>query len=435
MNISTVAILGRPNVGKSTLFNRLLGKRKSIVAPIEGVTRDRVFDRIEWLNKEFILIDTGGYVPKSNNLIDEEVRLQAEIASKESDIILLVVDGKENITSSDQSLVQIIHKLNKPCILIVNKIDDKKQEDKVYDFYSLGIENIVFISAQNGRQVGLLLDEIYKLLPDEVGRKQSDDISFAIVGMPNVGKSSLMNTLLNEKKSIVTDIAGTTRDSIDSYIKFKKKIIRIIDTAGLRKKTKINDSIEFFSSVRTFRVIDDCDIAAVMVDADKGFNTQDKNIIRYVIDKGKGIIVLVNKWDLIIKETNTMKEMRDDIINFYPYLQHHPILFISVKNRFRVDKILDNIMSIHNKTIDKIKTSDLNFLLEKIVRKYPPPSSQGKQIKLNYITQVSVFPLVFAIYTNYPKLISVAYKRYLDNQIRANFDLSGLPSKISFRKK
>jgi len=435
MNISTIGILGRPNVGKSTLFNRLLGKQKSIVAPIEGVTRDRIVDKIEWLDKEFMLIDTGGYIPKSNDLIEKQVKLQAEVASKESDILLLVVDGKEDITSSDQSLVQIIHELGKPCILVINKVDDKKQEKNVYDFYSLGIQNIVFISAQNGRQVGLLLDKIYNLLPNEIHKKQSNDISFAIVGMPNVGKSSLMNALLDEEKSIVTDIAGTTRDSIDSYIKHNKKIIRIIDTAGLRKKTKIVDSIEFFSSVRTFRVIDDCNIAAVMIDADKGFNTQDKNIIRYIVDRGKGVIILVNKWDLIVKETNTMKEMKDDIISFYPYLQHHPILFISVKNKFRLDKILNNVIAIHSKTIDKIKTSDLNCLLENITRKYPPPSIQGKQIKLNYITQVSSFPLVFAIYTNYPRLISVAYKRYLDNQIRANFDLSGLPGKISFRKK
>ena len=436
MSNTTVVILGRPNVGKSTLFNRLLGKRKSIVAPIEGVTRDRIYSKIEWLDKEFILIDTGGYLPKSTNLIDKKVKLQTEIASEQADILLLIVDGKSSITASDRSLAQMLQVSGKPAALEINIIDNPENEINAFDFYELGITNQICISAQNGRQVGLLLDQIYSFLPDESSiTNTKESISFAIAGMPNVGKSCLMNILLNENKSIVTDVAGTTRDSIDSYLSYFKKTIRIIDTAGLRKKSKIDDSIEFYSNLRTLRVINDCDIAAVLIDADKGFNNQDKNIIRYVIDQGKGLMIVINKWDLIKKETNTMKEIKEDIICEYPYLQHYPIIFISIKEKFRVNEVLKNVLDISKRNKQNIKTSALNVLLDNILKYYPPPANKGKEVKLKYITQVSKSPISFAIFANHPNLISVEYRRYLDNQIRKELNLTGLPVKILIKKK
>ena len=436
MKNNTIAILGRPNVGKSTLFNRFLGRRKSIVAPIEGVTRDRIYAKVEWLNKEFNIIDTGGYLPNSQNLIDKKVQLQTEIASEQADILLLVVDGRVGITSSDRALAKMVQKTGKPSVLVINKIDNLENEADTFDFYELGIDKQICISAHSGRQVGNLLDVIHAFLPNTISKKNiKDTISFAIVGMPNVGKSSLMNALLNENKSIVTNIAGTTRDSIDSFLTYFKHIIRIIDTAGLRKKSKVDDSIEFYSNLRTLRVINECNIAAVLIDIEKGFNNQDKSIIRYVIEQNKGLIVIVNKWDLIEKDTNTMKEIKEDIIYEYPYLQHYPIIFISIKENFRIEEVLKNVLDVFLRSNKEVKTSKLNILLEKIVKYYPPPSSKGKEIKLNYITQVGTLPTAFTIFSNYPDLISVQYKRYIDNQIRKELDLEGLPIKINFKKK
>ena len=437
MNNFTIAIVGRPNVGKSTLFNRFVGKKQSIVSDVEGVTRDRVYGRLEWLNNKYNVIDTGGYLSNSKDIIEQQVKIQADIASNESDLILFVVDGKQDITLNDRILSDKIKKLNKEVILVVNKVDTKKNEDNLYYFYELGFKHIVYISSQSGRQVGLLLDEIVSLMPkDSSKNKFSDYISFAIAGMPNVGKSSLMNKLLKSNKSIVTDIAGTTRDAIDSYIKYYNKFFRIIDTAGLRKKAKIDDSIEFYSSVRTFNIIDSCDVAAVLVDASKGFTNQDKNIMRYVIDKGKGLLVVVNKWDLIVsKETNTMKNIQDDMILSYSNLQHYPIHFISVEHNLKIGDILKNILHIYKKRKDKISTSKLNIFLEKIVKHYPPPSTKGKDVKLNYMTQILTAPPRFCLFTNHPDLISESYRRYLDNQIRKEFDFFGVPIRISIRKK
>ncbi len=434
---STIVILGRPNVGKSTLFNRLVGKRQSIVSHIEGVTRDRIYAKIEWLNRSYNLIDTGGYIPKSKDIISKQVTLQAEVAKNEADLLLLVIDGRESITSSDRVLAQMAKKSNKPCILVINKIDTIKNEQLSYQFHELGIEESVSLSAQSGRQIGLLLDKIESMLPvSEEYKKIENLINLSIVGMPNVGKSSLMNYLLNENKSIVTNIAGTTRDSIDSYIKYHKQDIRIIDTAGLRRKSKIDDSIEFYSNIRTFKVIDECDISAVLIDANKGFDMQDKNIIRYVIDKGKGLIVVINKWDLIAnKETNTMKNIQDDIVYEYPSLKEYPILFISIKNNFRIGEVLKNTLEIYNRQNIKISTSKLNLALRKIYLNYKPPAIKGKEIKLNYITQVSQSPPLIAIFSNHPELIPKSYKRYLDNSLRKEFDFKGIPLRISFRKK
>ena len=432
----TITILGRPNVGKSTLFNRLVGKRQSIVSPEEGVTRDRIYSKIEWLNKKYNLIDTGGYIPKSTDTISKQVTFQAEIAQNEADLILFVVDGRNDITSTDRLLAEAIIKSNKPCILVINKVDTLKSEGSVHQFYELGIHNQVYISAQSGRQIGLLLDEITAMIPNSIIDDNFDDfIHFSIVGMPNVGKSSLMNYILNENKSIVTDIAGTTRDSVDSYIKYYKKDIRMIDTAGLRKRSKVTDSIEFYSNLRTFKVIDESDVVAILIDARKGFDNQDKNIVRYVIDKGKGLSIIINKWDLIDdKQTNTMRDIADDMIYDFPSLEHYPIKFISIKNNFRVGEVLKNILEIYEKRKSKISTSNLNSILARIVSHYSPPSSKGKDIKLKYITQVSTEPPLFAIFSNFPDLIGESYKRYVENQLRDFIDFKGVPIRISFRK-
>ena len=435
MKKPTISILGRPNVGKSTLFNRLIGKRKSIVSPVEGVTRDRIYGTFTWLDKEYKLIDTGGYIHNSDEVIDVQVNKQAELATSASDLIIFMVDGKSEITSNDRVLGNTIKKSGIPSILIVNKIDEIDNDENMYDYYELGFDKIVSLSAQSGRQVGILLDEIDKINFNISSFLDNDKdcISLAIVGMPYVGKSSLMNNLMKENKSIVTDIAGTTRDSIDSYINYFGKTIRVIDTAGLRKKSKMDDEIEFYSSLRAVQSIDECNVAAVMIDVNKGFSSQDKNIIKYVIDKGKGLMLVLNKWDLIEKDTYTMKEITDDVIYEYPLLQFYPILFTSVKHNLRLGNILEKTLKISENSYKKYTTKDLNDFLKKVLSIKRPPSVKGKDIKIKYITQVHVSPPVFVFFTTYPELITESYRRFLLNQLRANFDFEGVTIKVSFR--
>ena len=433
----TIAILGRPNVGKSTLFNRLIGSTHSIVSPIEGVTRDRIYGKFEWSGKEYNLIDTGGYIPDTMDKINSNVRLQADIAADEADFLLFLVDGRSELTSSEKTLASIITKLNKPYLLVANKIDDKSHESDALIYYELGMDNPYPVSAQSGRGVGDLLDKINEIFPQEKTKEKEDpnQINLAIVGMPNVGKSSMMNAILKEEKSIVTDIAGTTRDSVDSYINYFNRTIRIIDTAGLRRKSKITDSIEYYSLVRTNRVIEECDIAAVMIDAKKGFGNQDKDIVRYVIDSGKGLIIVVNKWDLIEKDNDTMKEFIEEMIYRYSGVSHYPILFTSVTENQRLFNLLEVSIELDEKRKRKIGTKELNTFLEKSYSKYPPPAIKGKNLKIKYGTQVHHSPPIFAFYTNHPGLYPVSYKRYLENQLREHFDLKGVSFIISFRKK
>ena len=431
----TVAILGRPNVGKSTLFNRLVGYTHSIVSPEEGVTRDRIYGKFDWRGRVFDIIDTGGYIPDSEELIDSHVRFQAEIASGEADLIILVMDGRDMITSSDRVLAEKVQKSEKPYVLAVNKIDEKKQETETMEFFELGLGNFYSISAQNNRAIGDMLDNIFEKLAQEKFHTDTNEdcINLAIVGMPNVGKSSLMNSLIQEKKSIVTPIAGTTRDSVNSYIRYNKQEIRLIDTAGLRKKSKITGDIEFYSTIRTFRAIEECDVAAVLIDADKGFNNQDKDIIRHVIDSGKGLMVVVNKWDLVKKETDTQKEYKLDIIHQFPALENYPILFISVAHNRRIRDVIKLSLEIYNEMKRKLKTSELNEFLQKVVSHHNPPLVKGRNINIKYGAQVRHSPPIFAFFANHPDLIPVQYKRYIENSIRHFFGFSGVPIKISFR--
>ena len=431
-----ITIIGKPNVGKSTLFNRIIGKKKSIVSSVEGVTRDRVYGSFDWLGKIYDIIDTGGFVLNENDIINKKIKIQLDIASQEADFIVFMVDSKDEITSNDQELAKNIRLLEKPYQLVVNKVDNQQDDSNNFRFYNLGLGDPIFISAEHGRNIGDLLDSIESEFPtlnnDTINNNY---INLSITGMPNVGKSSLANCLLNKEKSIVTNIAGTTRDAIDSYIKYFNDDFRLIDTAGIRKRSKLLDEIEYYSIVRSYRAIDESDISAVVIDISKGFNKQDRNIVNHVIDKGKGLLLVLNKWDLIEKDGYTLDNIKKDIIHTYPILEYYPMLFISVKNNLRVRDVLKFSKEVFYERKRTIKTSDLNKFLEKIIKKYPPPSENGKFLKIKYITQISTKPPLFALYCNFPHLFTVNYKRYIENQLREAFGLIGSPLRISFRKK
>ena len=432
----SVAIIGKPNVGKSTLFNRLVGRTHSIVSPVEGVTRDRIYGTVDWLENKFNLIDTGGFLPDSIDTINTHVRDQANLALDESDLILFVVDGRQGPTSPDKYLAQELIKSGKKYIFVINKVDDQVLDETAFEFYELGLDEYIVISAQNKRNIDVLLDNIITHIPSSNKQSKVDNsIGIALIGIPNAGKSSIMNKLIKEDKSIVTNIAGTTRDSVDSYIKYYGKTFKLIDTAGLRKKSKVDSNIEFYSTVRTYRSIAECQIAVVVLDASKGFNRQDRDIVRHVINSGKGLILVINKWDLIEKDTNTYNDFKQDIFVPFPSVEHYPTISISALHNLRVGNILKEAASISKRIQTKIKTSDLNKFLEFVQRKYPHPISGGKNVKFKYVSQVDTVPPLFAFFSNFPKLVSVQYKRYLENQLRENFDFDGVPIKITFKQK
>ena len=431
-----ITIIGKPNVGKSTLFNRIIGEKKSIVSPVEGVTRDRVYGTYDWLGKMYDIIDTGGFVLNENDIMNQNIKIQLDIAKDESDFIVFIVDGKTEITSNDLELAKNIRKLKKPFQLVVNKVDKKTDDNRNYHYYDLGLGDPIFTSAEHGRNIGDLLDIVAVNVSHEIKDINEEKyINLAIAGMPNVGKSSLVNCITNQQKSIVTNIAGTTRDAIDSYITYYNDEFRLIDTAGIRKKSKLLDDIEYYSSVRSFRAIDESDITAVVIDVSKGLSKQDRNIINYIIDKGKGLLIVLNKWDLIEKDNYTLKNIQDDIIASYPTTAYFPMMFISVKNNLRVRDILKNARKVFYERQRTIKTNDLNKFLEKTVYNYPPPSVNGKFLKIKYITQLAQSPPLFALYCNHPQLFTINYKRYFENQLRKTFGFEGSPIRISFRKK
>ena len=438
MSYPVIAIVGRPNVGKSTFFNRLLNQKKSIVDATEGITRDRIYGKVDWVGHSMTFVDTGGYIPEDLDIFNSAVREQAQEAISEADLILFMVDGKQDPTSSDKTLAQFVRQSGKKSIMVVNKCDDLDSNKQIHGFFELGIDPILPVSALNGRLTGDLLDSILgqlNLKEAKITEELDGGMSLAIVGMPNVGKSSLTNALLQKKQSIVTPIAGTTRDSIDSYLKYYGKTITLVDTAGLRKKSKVSDSIEFYSTVRAQRSILNCDVALVLIDAEKGFTKQDKTIMEDVITKGKGLVIIVNKWDLIKKETQTMKNFSDEIEYQFKALSHYPILYISALTKQRVSKVLGVAKGVFELRKKSIKTSILNKFLQKTIRLQSPPATHGKVINLNYMIQVSTGPHLFVIYTNYPKLVPTGYKRFIENQLREEFDLLGIPIRISFRKK
>ncbi|MAJ33533.1 MAG: ribosome biogenesis GTPase Der [Candidatus Marinimicrobia bacterium] len=438
MKETFVSIVGRPNVGKSTLFNKFLGKRKSIVDSQEGITRDRVYGETIWCGHTLNFIDTGGYIPKDLDIFNSEVRKQANEAISESNLILFLVDGKQGITSTDCVLAKAILMTDKPYIFAVNKCDMLDKDNQIHQFHELGLENPFPLSALNGRNSGDLLDLIVKKLNLKLpvsSNEKNDLLKLAIVGMPNVGKSSLTNALLNKNRSIVTSIAGTTRDSIDVPIKWFEKEIVLIDTAGLRKVSKINDQIEYYSSVRTQNAIYRSNIVLVMIDAMKGFTKQDKTIIDEVIFKTKGLIIIVNKWDLIDKNNESMQNFIDEMRYQFKSIDNYPIIFISALTKQRIHKVLETSWAVYNRIINRLSTKKLNDTLKLIIEKNPPSSSKGKSIRIKYVTQVSREPFVIALYLNYPNVIKTEYKRYLENSFRKHFDLLGISVKLSFRKK
>jgi GTPase len=438
MKTPLVVIIGRPNVGKSTLFNRLVGKREAIVDDKSGVTRDRNYGEVEWTGKEFTLIDTGGYVPNSIELFETAIREQVEIAISEADAILFMVDARTGVNPVDIEISNMLRTADKDFLLLVNKVDSESFESAAAEFYSLGVDRIYDISALVGRKIGDLLDELTADFPEIQNDEEDKDerLKIAIVGRPNVGKSLLTNALLGYDRSIVTDIPGTTRDSLDSILKYYKQEIILIDTAGLRKKKKVEESIEFYSTIRSLKTIGECDVAVIMIDAQYGIEKQDQKILDEAVRWRKGIILAVNKWDLIEKDTNTAKKFEDEIKYKTGSIDYIPVIFISAKTKQRIYKLIDLALSINEERKKNIPTSELNDILLPEIEKSPPPAtSTGKEVKIKYITQVGNKYPVFLFFLNYPKDIAEHYKRYLEKLIRKYFGFNGVPVTLSFKKK
>jgi GTPase len=438
MKTPLVVIVGRPNVGKSTLFNRLVGKREAIVDDISGVTRDRNYGDVEWAGKEFTLIDTGGYVLNSTELFETAIREQVEIAISESDAILFLVDVRTGINPMDVEILKMLRTSNKKFFFLVNKVDSENFEPAAAEFYNLGVEKIYDISALVGRKIGDLLDELTEDFPASLSFDEEKDqkLKIAIVGRPNVGKSSLTNALLGYDRSIVTEIPGTTRDSLDSILKYYGQEIVLIDTAGLRKKKKVEESIEFFSTIRSLKAIGECDVAVIMIDSRFGIEKQDQKIIDEAVRWRKGIILAVNKWDLIEKDTNTAKQFEDEIRRNTGSIDYIPVIFISAKTKQRIYKLIDLALSVNFERKKSIPTSELNDIILPEIEKSPPPSSStGKEVKIKYITQVGKNYPVFLFFVNYPNEIAEHYKRFLEKMIRKFFGFSGVSITLSFKKK
>lgn len=431
-----VAIVGRPNVGKSTLFNRLLQKRQAIVDDISGVTRDRHYGKSDWNGVEFTIIDTGGYVIGSDDSFEVEIRKQVELAVDEANVILFVVDNQVGLTEMDKEVANLLRRAEKPVFLVVNKVDTNKNLDDTYEFYNLGYEKFYTISSMSGSGTGELLDDVVKEF------KTTDFVDpfeglprITIVGRPNAGKSTLTNALLGEERNIVTDIAGTTRDSIETlYNKFGHQFV-LIDTAGIRRKSKVEENLEFYSVMRAIRSIEDCDVCVLMVDATRGLESQDLNILSLAERNRKGIVILVNKWDLVDKTTNTMKEFEASIKKKLAPFNDIPILFISALTKQRIHKTIDVIMEVNDNRNRRIKTSKLNELLLPIIEITPPPAIKGKYIKIKYITQLPSRTPQFAFFANLPQYVKEPYKRFIENQLRQNFNFKGVPIDIYFRQK
>ncbi len=431
-----IAIVGRPNVGKSTLFNRILGGRKAIVWNEPGVTRDRNYADAEWDGKAFILIDTGGFEPISKDRIFLQMREQCELAIEEADIILFVMDGKEGLMPSDREIADILRRLNKPVFYIVNKIDSPKEVEKIFEFYRLGIEKIYPLSAEHRRGLDELMEEVSHFLSDGEEEESNETVTrVAVLGRPNVGKSSLINRILGYKRVIVDEAPGTTRDAIDTHFKRDGRHYVLIDTAGIRRKSRISLRLEKYSIMEALRTLDRCDVALLLLDPREGVTDQDARIGGFIHEKGKGCILLVNKWDLIEKDSRTAGEFRRRIYAELKYLSYAPILFISALTGQRVMRVLDVVDHVAEQAKKRIPTSQLNRSLAEWVEKTPPPSYRTRPIKLNYMTQVKVKPPTFVISTNFPEGIHFSYERYLMNQIRETYGFEGVPIRLIFKRK
>ena len=429
-----VAIVGRPNVGKSTLFNRIIGARLSITDDQPGVTRDRIYAKASWLSKDFFLIDTGG-IELGDAPFLTEIKMQAEIAMDEADVIVFVVDCRSGVTNDDSYIAKLLYKTNKPVILAVNKVDDQKFKENIYEFYSLGFDDPIAISSNHGIGVGDLLDRILAVVPKSTSNEKDDAIKFSLIGRPNVGKSSLTNALLNDNRVIVSDVPGTTRDSIDTRFKAYDKEYVVIDTAGLRKRGKIYENIEKYSVLRSVDAIGRSDVVLLVLDASTGIIDQDTHVGQYIEEYNRACIIVVNKWDLINKDSKTMKKWEDDVRSTYKYLDYAPIVFLSALENKRVHTLFPAINQAFEAYHKRISTSVLNDVIQDAILTFPPSSFNGGVIKIYYASQVGVEPPTFAIFVNEPKYLHFSYYRYLENQIRKNFDFYATPIKLEFRKR
>ena len=432
----TIAIVGRPNVGKSTLFNRLLEQRKAIVEDTPGVTRDRQYGIAEWNGKTFNVVDTGGFVPDTQDVFEREIRKQVQIAVDEANAVLFIVDAATGMTSLDDAMADVLRRSTKPVFLVVNKVDNHDRLMEASEFYSLGFENIFFISAMSGSGSGDLLDAVTNIITEENDADANSEIpKFAIIGQPNVGKSSLLNALIGEERTIVSEIAGTTRDSIHTHYKMYQKDFILIDTAGIRRKTKVHEDLEFYSVIRAIKALDEADVCLLLLDAEKGIAAQDLNIFSLATRKGKGIVVLVNKWDLVEKETNSARDYEKTLKQKLAPFTDVPIIFISAKEKTRIFKAIEIALEVDENRRKKINTSELNEVMLKAVEAYHPPVVRGNPVKIKYTTQLPTVVPSFAFFCNFPDDIKTPYRNYLENKLREHFNFTGVPLRIYFRKK
>ncbi|MEP6583869.1 MAG: ribosome biogenesis GTPase Der [Ginsengibacter sp.] len=431
----TVAITGRPNVGKSTFFNRMLEQRKAIVDDISGVTRDRQYGIAEWVGKSFNLIDTGGFVAHSNDIFEREIRKQVHIAVEEANAIIFMCDVTTGITSLDQEMAEMLRGSPKPVYLVINKVDNHARLLEASEFYGLGFEKIFFISSVSGTGTGELLDEVCSIIPAEPIEDNTGLPKFAIIGQPNVGKSSLLNALTGQERTIVSDIAGTTRDSIHTVYNLFNKEFVLIDTAGIRRKTKVNEDLEFYSVIRAVKAVDEADVCLLLLDAEKGITAQDINIFSLAEKKGKGLLVLVNKWDTVKKETNTARDYEKALKQKLAPFTDVPVIFISATEKLRIYQAMEAALKVYENRKQKIPTSKLNDVMLKAVESYHAPVVRGHAVTIKYVTQLPSTVPSFAFFCNFPDDIKTPYKNYLENQMREEFDLTGVPVRIFFRKK
>ena len=438
MSKPVVAIVGRPNVGKSTLFNKLIGERLSIVDDTPGVTRDRIYGECEWLNNKFLLIDTGGIEPKSDDVILSQMRTQAQLAIETADVIIFVTDLRCGVVSSDYEVASMLQKSNKPIVLCVNKCDSVgAPEPEFYEFYNLGLGDPFGVSATHGHGTGDLLDEVIKYFPDNQEDSEDDEevINVAVIGKPNVGKSSLVNRISGTNRAIVSNIAGTTRDTTDTFVENEFGKFNFIDTAGLRRKSRVNDNIEKYSIIRARMAVERANVCVIMIDATEGFTEQDSKVAGIALEQGKACIIAVNKWDALEKDGNTMKEFRDTLAVDFSFMSYAPVLFISAKTGQRIDKLFEKIVYVHSQNSMRISTGKLNEVLGIATARVQPPTDKGKRLKIYYMTQASTRPPTFVFFVNNKELFHFSYQRYLENQIRDIFGLEGTPVRFLIRER
>ncbi len=437
MALPVIAVVGRPNVGKSTLFNKLIGQRLSIVEDTPGVTRDRIYAKGEWRNRPFMVVDTGGIESVTDDPILQQMRRQAELAIERADVIILVTDVRCGVTADDSAVASMLQKSGKPVILAVNKCDSIGEPPmELYEFYNLGIGDPMPISAAHGHGTGDLLDAVYEMLPEEPAENEDEDaVRVAIIGKPNVGKSSLVNRIAGEERVIVSNVAGTTRDAIDTEIENKAGKFILIDTAGIRKKSKVTERIEHYSVLRAYMAVDRADVCLIVIDAAEGFTEQDSKVAGYAHEQGKASIIVVNKWDLIEKDSKTMKEYEDKLKNDFSFMSYAPFLFISAKTGQRVSKLFEMIQEVHAQNAMRISTGMLNDVLAYATTRVQPPSDKGRRLKIYYMTQASTKPPTFVIFVNRADLFHFSYQRYIENQIRATFGLTGTPVRFVVRER